>query len=516
MKENENEKAIIENKKPKKSVKETLTLMMRKKWLASTSQTFILIAILVAAFLALNLYLQNVDLPEIDVTKNKVYTLSKNSKDAIKKINKDVKIYLYGYEKDANLVSFVKQYVKENDHISYELLSEETNLEKVQEYELQQGYQIVVIESGDSRKMIDASYEFYSYDYEINQEVDLTEQTLTNSLLAITAESKPKVYFTTGHEEYDLNNELGVLATYLKNESYEPTTLDLLTAEKIPDDCDLLVIMSPVKDLMESETNVVLDYINKGGDLVITTDVGNVRESYPNLTKIYDAYGITMENKGYVYETEGTRTAANYPNIVSPVIVSGSDITDDIASENGQIWMVYAGRLKFKSDEELAAMNVTKQELLTSSEKALYIDDISQAAEAAASSAEEGKSVISALMTKTITPAVEAKEGVEAKEAVESKLVIITNGSFITDYKVQQLSTTYPISYLANNKDFMLNSISTLTAREDTLKIRKDMSTSTYSPTQEQHAVVMGIIFAVPVVIMLIGILVWNHRRRKR
>lgn len=515
MNDNE-EKAIIEKPKPKKSIKETITLMIRKRWLASTTQTLILVVVLLAAFLAINLYCQSIELPEIDVTENKIYTLSDSSKEAIKKINKDVKIYAYGYKENDNLISLIKQYIAENDHISYEILTEESNLAKVQEYELSQGYQIVILESGEAKKVIDASYEFYSYDYEIGQEVDLTEQTLTNSLLGITADVKPKVYFTTGHTEYDLQNELGVLSTYLTNESYQPETINLLTAGSVPEDCNLLVIMSPVKDFMEAEANAILDYINKGGNIVITCDVGNLGESYPNLSKVYEAYGVTMDNKGYVYETEAGRTAANYPNIFTPVVVPGNEITEDIYSSNGGLWLIYAGRLKFKTEEELTAMNVTRQDLLTSSENAMFVNDISQDVTAAAQSAEKGQSTIASLMTKTITPATEKTETEEAKEAVESKLVVIANSSFITDYKVEQLDSNYPVSYLGNNKDFMLNSISALTDREDTIKIRKDMSTSTYQPTQEEHTIVVIIIFAVPVVIILAGIIVWNVRRRKR
>ena len=114
MNDNE-EKAIIEKPKPKKSIKETITLMIRKRWLTSTTQTLILVFVLCAAFLAINLYCQSIELPEIDVTENKIYTLSDSSKDAIKKINKDVKIYAYGYEENANLISLIKQYIAENN-----------------------------------------------------------------------------------------------------------------------------------------------------------------------------------------------------------------------------------------------------------------------------------------------------------------------------------------------------------------------------------------------------------------
>lgn len=507
MKDKENKD---KKEKPSKSFTETVALMLRKKWLTNTAQTVLLILILIAAFIAINVFARKLDLPEIDVTANKIYTLSDASKSAVEKINKDVKIYIYGFDEDNTLVDFAKQYTRVNDHISYEILTEESNLAKVQEFDLTSGYQIVVLETADSSKVIDASYEFYSYDYETGQEVDLTEQSLTNSLLAITAENKPKVYFTTGHEEYSLETELGVLSTYLGNESYEPQSINLVTAGTVPEDCNLLVIMAPVKDFLESEVNAILDYINKGGNMVITSDVGNVSETYPNLTRIYDAYGVTMENKGYIYETDNQKIAANYPIVFTPEMSSTHNITADIYSDKGQIWMIYAGRLTFKSDEELTALNITKEDLLTSSDNALYIKDLSTSATNVTDGAESGKSVIASFITKTITP-----EG-EGTEAVQSQAMIMANSSFITDYKVEQLSSTYPISYLGNNKDFMLNTISELTAREDTLKIRKDMSTSTYEPTQEQHTIVLIIIFAVPIIIILAGIVVWNIRRRKK
>lgn len=502
---------LTKSEKPKKSFKETVTLMIRKKWLSNTTQTILLVAVLIAVFIAINLYVQSLDLETIDVTKNKIYTLSDSSKDVIKNIDKDVMIYLYGIEDGSTLADFVKQYARVNDHIKWEILTEESNLAKVQEFDLSSGYEIIVVECEGASKIIDTSYEMYSYDYTTGQEVDLTEQTLTNSILAITTDEKPKVYFTTGHEEYSLNSELGVLATYLKNEAYEASSVNLLTEGKVPDDCDLLVIMAPVKDFMEQEVESVLAYINNGGDLIITSDVGNLAETYPNLQRVYDQYGTTLNHSGYVYETNSKYALSNYPNIFMPQVSSSNDITSDIYTDGtSTLWLVYAGRLNFVSDAELEALNVKRDDILYSTDQALFVADLTQSAAEAANSAEVSKSVISSVMTKTI------KEAEGENEAIESTAVFIANASFITDYKVEQLSQTYPISYLANNKDFMLNSIASLTKKENTLKIRKDMSSSTYTATEEQHRVVLTIIFAVPIVIIASGIVVWHLRRRKR
>ena len=501
---------VKKDKKPTKSFKETVTLMIRKKWLSNTAQTFALIAVLVAIFIGINLYVKNLQLETIDVTKDKLYTLSDSSKDAIKGIDKDVKIYLFGIEDGSTLANFVKQYSAVNKHITWEFLSKASNLAKVEEFDLSEGYQIVVVECGNDSKIIDASYELQSYDYTTGQEVDLTEQTITNSILAVSTDQKPKVYFTIGHEEYALENELTVLSTYLNNEAYEVSNVNIMTEGKIPDDCNLLVIMAPVKDFTEQEVESILNYINNGGDILIASDVGNTAENYPNLQRVYDQYGTTLDHKGYVYEKDTNRALSNYPNIFMPEVSSSSDITSDIYSSGAVIWLPYAGRLTFVSDEELANLKVSKEELLTSSEDSLYVTDITQSPEQAANSAEKGASIISAAMTKTI------KDAEGDNEAIESKAIIIANASFITDYKVEQLSSTYPVSYLGNNKDFMLNSIASLTKKENTLKIRKDMSTSTYAPTQTQHRIVIAIIFIVPILIIFIGIVIGILRKRKR
>ena len=136
------------------------------------------------------------------------------------KVNQEVKIYVYGYEEDSQLIKFLKKYNKVNEKITYEILTEETNLEKIKENDLQEGYYVLIFESGEARKVVDASTEFSTVDYTTSQSIDTTEQTITNSILSLMIENKPKVYFTTGHKEFDLTTELTVLETYLQNESF--------------------------------------------------------------------------------------------------------------------------------------------------------------------------------------------------------------------------------------------------------------------------------------------------------
>ena len=48
------------------------------------------------------------------------------------------------------------------------------------------------------------------------------------------------------------------------------------------------------------------------------------------------------------------------------------------------------------------------------------------------------------------------------------------------------------------------------------ITIRKDTETSAYTVTQSQNIIILSIIFAIPVMIIIVGIIVWQVRRRRK
>ena len=503
--------------KEKSDVKflEKLSIKFRKRIITSKLLTLIIVFALICVFVGLNYWVKKIDLPEIDVTSNKIYTLSDASKDAIKSLNQDIKIYVYGIEEDNEVVGLIKQYCEANDKISYEMLSNETNMAKVQELELQEGYSIVIIESGDSRKIIDAKNEFTTYDYVTYKQVDTTEQVMTNSILALTTDKKPKVYFVQGHGEFTLKDdgsraELGVLTTYLNNEAYEVNSLDLITTGVVPEDCDVLAILSPTKDFLENETTAVIDYINKGGNVFVTRDdIAKRATDLVNFQKILDLYGVSVE-KGYVVENDVNNANPNYPFIFKPVISQTNKITSTIYTDSSML-IAYVEKLNFLPEEQLQALNVTYEELMSTSDSALYITDLNSSYQTAVSSAQTGKVLVSAEVTKTIF-------GADAENSVQSKLIISATGSFMTDTVIPQLDSQMPLSYIGSNKDFGINAIAELSDKENTLSIRKEMSGTSYlyTATKKQNAIVLAIIFVIPVLILFLGIVIWRLRRRRK
>ncbi len=506
---------------------EKFSLRFRKIMMTSKLLTLLIVLLLVAAFVGLNVWVQSLELPQIDVTANQIYTLSDSSKKALESVQQEIKLYVFGIEENSSVVGLIKQYCEANDHISYEMLSSETNLAKVQEFELEDGYSIVVIESGESKKIIDASSEFHSYDYTTYAEVDTTEQTLTNSILSLSVQNKPKVYFVEGHKEFKISTEegeqaqLAVLSTYLKNEAFEIEKMNLTSMGKVPDDCDVLVIMSPQDDFLENEAQMVIDYINKGGNLFVTKDVLGQEVTMPNFQKILDVYGVKVEN-GYILENDSNVIASGYPYVFRPQVSISNEVTADIASDS-YMWLAYSQKLNFLSEEELEKLNVTYEELLSTTDSAMFITDFSSDVNKAAASSQSGRFTIAALMTKTLSEGNASEETQnetteQETEPLQSQLIVCGNGQFTTDYIVSELSNQYPLSYLGSNKDFVINGISFLAEKEGGLTIRKGMAGTSYrfTATQEQNRIVLAIIFVAPIVIILFGIMVWRHRKKRK
>ena len=75
-----------------------ITSLIKNKWLMKTLSTIILIIFIILAFIIVNKVAIKSNPRIMDLTKGKLYTLSNESKEIIKKIEQNVTIYLIGYD----------------------------------------------------------------------------------------------------------------------------------------------------------------------------------------------------------------------------------------------------------------------------------------------------------------------------------------------------------------------------------------------------------------------------------
>ncbi len=471
--------------------------MKKNKWLRSTITTIILILLLIAIYIAISTILANAQIEDIDLTTEKLYTLTQETKDKIANV-KETKILLFGMQDYENVVNFAKQYTKQNSNISYEEISDiTTRPDLVTKYGIGSTSTAIVVETEDKTKILTTA-DLYTYDYTTYEQIDITEESITNAILDVNLEKKPKIYIVTNHVRYD--DSLQIVTEYLKNEANDVENIDLVISGSVPEDCSVLFFTDLDEDITEFEKQIIIDYINNGGKIIILTEPNTENIDFKNFNQILDIYGVSV-GKGYIYEQDSNKMIRNYASIIMPDLSYSSDITRYISTGDGVIF-INPGKLEFKTDEELENLNVEVTNLVTASETAFYRTNISQTTKNRIAGDEDaGGASLGAYITKKI-------------ENGTTELAIFSNSIFASDLPVQIGSGTYDYGiYFANNKDLILNTVAKLTQRTDTITVRKDTGLITYVPTEIENTIITIIIIALPIFIILTGIIVWIVRR---
>ncbi|MCS7207329.1 MAG: GldG family protein [Dehalococcoidia bacterium] len=106
----------------------------------------------------------------------------------------------------------------------------------------------------------------------------VTEQDFTSALLIVTGTQQKVVYFLTGHNERDITDVqensqgFGFAARGLINDNYRIQPLNLSQAGRVPEDAAVLVVAGPKRDLLETERDILLNWLKGGGRALFLLD----------------------------------------------------------------------------------------------------------------------------------------------------------------------------------------------------------------------------------------------------
>lgn len=500
-------KQLIKTKRPSRFKR-----LLKNKWLKNTSSTLAIVALILAIFIVLNVVINNLKLNPIDFTAQKVYTLSDDSKNEISKIEQNVTMYFFGYDETSTPVVLGRQYEKLNDKIKVQVVSTSERPDLATEYNISSTDQLVAVSSNQRYKVVDNS-EMSVYDQSSGGQVDVTEQKLTNAIMDVTVSSKPQIYFLTGNGEYGIDSSMPMytFAQYIKNDINDVNTLDLLTSN-MPETCDVLVIANPISDFTDAETEKIQNYIDNGGKIMWMQDpylnIQNYNsDNYKNINKILGEFGISF-SYGIVCEENSDNMIQGYPDALIPNMTY-NEIVKNIYTD-GKIVMVDAGKINTVDSDKLSELKVTASSFITSSSKSFYKEKFTSTDSYIKKSSDDdtkGNYVLGETLVKQIN------------DNTKATLVAYSNAFFATNYTMQVgNSYTYPI-YLRNNKDLLLNTIAYLSDREDSISIRKQTGTEYVSfetASGKQDLIVRIIIFAIPLVLIITGIIISIVRKRKK
>ncbi|MBQ0101803.1 MAG: Gldg family protein, partial [Firmicutes bacterium] len=305
------------------------------------SYSVAVIAIVLAVIVLVNLAINN--LPEkftkLSVSGIGLYDISDESIGIIEGVKDKLNIYVVSASSYADdvIYNYIAKAAGYNSKISVEKIDPDLRPTFVSQYTdetiASTDTNVIVNNPSNGRskliKYSDIYYKQYS-DYEIqmyyyyqgyapdNPTFFALEQLLDSAIDYVTAEKLPKIYYTTGHGEGEIDANL---TNYIKAENIDVAPLDLKSADGVPSDADIVIIRTPVLDFTAEETASVKAYLENGGNVVMTSGVSSKLE-FTDLTNIYglaSEYGMSY-NPSLIIEGSGSGYAS-YPFYILPQIV---------------------------------------------------------------------------------------------------------------------------------------------------------------------------------------------------
>ena len=438
-------------------------------------------------------------LTQMDMTNEKLYTITKDTKDYLADLKDDVTVYVLAAKSslesnDTTLSAMLEKYKDASSHISVVYKDPKVYPQFYSNYtETAPSANSIIVESAKRSKVIDYSdlYET-SVDYSTYSQQTTGydgEGQLTSAIAYVVNENMPVVYEITGHGETELS---GGFSEACQKANIDVSSLTLLKSDSIPEDAEAIVINGPTSDFSEDDAKKVSDYLAAGGKAFITATYTD--KDLPNFESVLSAYGIQLE-KGMVVEQDKNSYYQN-PFYLLPSIAS-SQWTSSVS--DSYIFAPYCRGITHPQTEDGA--DITYTDLLTSSSTSFSKADVANMTSYEKEDGDvDGPFVI----------------GLEAEKKVDdentTKLFVFSSTMMFDDSADQMVS--------GNNAKLFSSCMSSFADSSDNgssivIPVKEyDTAKITVSSMTVVLATV-GLVILLPLVLLGAGIGIWAVRRKK-
>lgn len=221
-------------------------------------------ALLMLAVIGLVGWLSNQYKLEFDWTANQRNTLTAASIKQLGNMKEPVKVLAFatsGAESRAEIEQFFGRYIKAKPDLAVEYIDPIKNPAKVREYNISNVGDLVIEYQG-RRETVRAG--------------EMNESTVTPALQRLSFAEERWLVFLQGHGEHDAAEPgasgYGQFVQALHDNGLKTQPLNLATSPRVPDNAAALVVAGPQVALTEGETQILVDYIKRGGNLLWLSD----------------------------------------------------------------------------------------------------------------------------------------------------------------------------------------------------------------------------------------------------
>jgi len=313
----------------------------------------------------------------------------------------------------------------------------------------------------------------------------INEQAFSNVLMRLARAEDKVIVALSGHGERRLdgsaNYDLGELGRQLRTNGFNSQQLNLAIEQDVPVNASMLMIASPQTDLLEGEVDKLLNYIDRGGNLLWLVD----QESLRGLLPLTEKLRLTL--------TPGVVVDPQAEQLKAPVTFALGASYGQHAITNDFDYITvfpFARQITINENEEWRAVSLVEVAQQGWVETGNLDGEITfdQATDVA------GPISIAVALTRNIRDR-------------EQRIVIVGSGHFLAN------------AYLGNgsNLDFGVNLINWLTGDEELIVIqpRATLDSNLIFSESELTLIVLGFLVLLPLLFLVSGMVIWWRRRRK-
>lgn len=432
------------------------------------------IVVVIAIIVLCNWFVNHND-HHLDLTPNKIFSLSAQTHKLLKGLDQPVTIYVFdrqsGFQQRRdvmNLYSSGSKFI----HVKYVDPNRDPGLAHAFGVE---NYGSIYVAAG-SRHLL---------------ATDATEEGITNALIRLLKGEKI-IYFVQGHGERDLasvdRSGYSKLKQALQNEDSEVQTLVLMQKMQVPADCSILVIAGPKNDYLPPEISAIQKYLQNGGRVMMFLDPG---VALPNLSKLLSDYNVTLSNDLVIDENPVGQIFGTGPSM--PLILSYGDNPIVQPLKRTATLFPLSRSFTVANDEKTG---VTVDQLCKTSDASFGVTNFnSSMKEVSYRPGKDVKGPLTVAVAVTLTGNGTSKQG---------RIVAVGTSLLAAN------------AYLGfqGNRDLVMNMTEWLSSNEGLISIRpKTPGFQHLNLTASQMGGLLMRILAIPVCIIVIGIAVWWSRR---
>ena len=445
---------------------------------------------------------------KFDTSSLKLYTLTNSTIDIVEGLTEDVTMYYIAQNgtEDINIEEMLNRYSSYSNRIKVRKIDPTSNPGFSEKYTDDLSNNSVIVESA-KRSSVVTNEEIYTvqyteedyYNYYMTNVMPTGtryfngEGALTTAIDYVTAEDLPVLYIVTGHGEANVSET--VLAD-AKAENILTEELALLTVTEIPADAGAVIINTPTSDISETERDVLLTYLDLGGKMILVTDYESFSDAkMPNLAAVAKAWGLQAQS-GLLMEGNANNFM-QYPFYLLPNVNAESDVAMNLNSTNITTILPFAHGIS-----KVAETDKFVEGVLTTSADAFVIADL------------EAR-INEFVDSETPEKAYEKQDG----DAAGTFFVAASAEDTTTGGKLLWVSSKFFITdeFYSYNGELFMSALTMLCEKSSSISILGKAMQIQSLAVSSAAAAFWGavLILLLPVGTVVLGLAIWNRRRKR-